>query len=144
MQNRVVEERGSSSFKDAILQCANIVLFTQARYGICKQSGTSVLAEIKVCVGSFHHNVFINSVFVVVQGSISLHSLARLYIQMDMHFIRGIRAQGQPECSGPGAVVRVQSLAQGHLVGDGGILDHRGSELPLGYWLACLLLGIPA
>lgn len=128
MQNRVVEERGSSScFKDAILQCANIGLFTQARYGICKQLGTSVLAEIKVCVASFHHNVFINSVFVVVQGSISLHSLPRLYIQMDMHFIRGIRVQGQPECSAPGAVVGVQSLAQGHLVVDGGIVDHRGS-----------------
>ncbi len=128
MQNTVVEERGSSScFKDAILQHANIVLFIQARYSICKQLGVSVLAEIKVCVGSFHHSVFINSVFVVVQGSISLHSLPRLYIQMDMHFIRGIRAQGQPECSACGAAVGVQSLAQGHLVVDGCVIYHRGS-----------------
>lgn len=106
-------------------------------YSIYEQLGTSVPAEIRVLVGSFYHNVFINSVFVVVQGSISLHSLPRLYIQMDMHFIRGIRAQGQLEGSAPGAVEGVQSYTQGHLVVDGGIIDAMSSNCKLTNALFC-------
>lgn len=103
------------------------------RYGAVFVSSWEPLepAEIEVCVGSFHHNVFINSVFIVVQRSISLHSLPRLYIHMDMHFIRGIRAQDQPECYAPGAVVGVQSLAQGHLVVDDSIIDAMSSSCKL-------------
>lgn len=52
--------------------------------GVFVSSSEPAETEVCVCGGLFHHNVFINSVFVVVQGSISLHSLPRLYIQMDI------------------------------------------------------------
>lgn len=85
---------------------------------ICRKVGhCSPHRDRAVC--AFHYNIFLNSVFAVVQGSTTLHSLCRLYIQMDMLFTRGIRAQGQPQCSAHGAVEGVESCAQAFLLLDG-------------------------